>query len=560
MFYRYYPLYTPPPPPEKKDFEASLTRAVNAGDVKKARKIFDEAFYNKIELVPDWYQLYTAARIEDADMVQLLGAHGATLTKEQAVVLQDIYPVTWPVIAYTLRKGDVRIDYSDLPSPDIATRLAMTQRIAVEDGNVPLLEETGKAVADEILKRLREDDGENAMKLLRLRQPEGPADFDLEAGKIISAPAYDARTKQAIDTLSRLNVRHRIKKIMLNMEGISPNPQALCMMHQCSLLEKPQTQRMRLIDGWLNAGGKNFKAYRDAAEILFKKEHPVWSKEVDAFIFLYKNTTINNGSKIMDRICESLRSSTGFFTAGTWTEDRLRILTGCMEEGAPLSREFNTKIAEGRFRGLEGKELVKNEKALIAFVVAHQKGYYKATADQTLGIIDALRNKYKNGDIPIEAAFALHAMKEGGAHFHKTAFDAIINPKWATGLLGKKEPGLAKILLDLGVLRPEDFSFAFLIQKAKIPAVVRPFGDGKAKVAFNEKKLTGKYAEFFCQVFLERYHPEEFIPQRGEIASYRDKFLEKNPPPNSHDTIGTTKKRSVADKIRSKTGPMWPFL
>ena len=90
------------------------------------------------------------------------------------------------------------------------------------------------------------------------------------------------------------------------------------------------------------------------------------------------------------------------------------------------------------------------------------------------------------------------------------------------GLFGDKEPGLAKILLDMGVFEPHYFYLKDLRKRAE-PSWLR--------VNFNflgVKDNTTGYAEFYAQVSLERKYPEEYISRRGQVSSYRDELDKKS--------------------------------
>lgn len=198
------------------------------------------------------------------------------------------------------------------------------------------------------------------------------------------------------------------------------------------------------------------------------------------------------------------------------TEKRFAALCAAGAAGSFLSQAFNRQQSEKRFGRMHGADLLKPDN-FSAFVDAHQKGLYRISNDwQGKNLLDCLQRHYKNGEVPETVRRGLQVIKAHGAVF-KFARDRRSFP--GHDYLGKKEPGLAKVLLDTGILRPEDFDIPFLATRLHPPHYV------------------GKYWEFFFQVSLEQIYPEKLIPLRGKIASYHACF------------------KSPAAYLRSPSGP-----
>lgn len=181
-----------------------------------------------------------------------------------------------------------------------------------------------------------------------------------------------------------------------------------------------------------------------------------------------------------------------------------------LDEIPSLKYEFNRKLARDRFQNRPGAELLRPEN-FAAFLKAHQDNYYQASGSQVLGIVTELYHKYRNGKIPADIEKALYTLKKGGANF------SIANDRAhrLSYYCGKKEPGLAKILMELDPAPAE----WFLLEMAR----------AKGELAFGVEKLyphkkASKYSEFFFQIYVERLKPDEFIPQRGKITSYHEAF------------------------------------
>src|SRR3990172_6579449 len=115
-FMDYHPFYIPsdpPPPPSREILAAELAVAIQNRDINKARRVFDTAFWNKIELIPDWHHLLAAVALKDRQTIKLLAAHGARWTEEETRCLKDIFTQQWPEFAAALKGAGMQITLSD---------------------------------------------------------------------------------------------------------------------------------------------------------------------------------------------------------------------------------------------------------------------------------------------------------------------------------------------------------------------------------------------------------------------------------------------------------------
>lgn len=139
--------YIPPYEPDRGGLSASLLHAIESNDIKCAREIFDIAFWNKINLVPDWHHLLVASIQKDAPMIKLLVTHGAKWTPAETRCLQEIFSQEWPDFLSTLRSGGLRIDQSGYaPTVDQQMLGRMTEYLLQEHKKGALRETVKKKI------------------------------------------------------------------------------------------------------------------------------------------------------------------------------------------------------------------------------------------------------------------------------------------------------------------------------------------------------------------------------------------------------------------------------
>jgi hypothetical protein len=527
-FMGYYTLYippdTPPPPPNKENLMAALKVAVKNKDAGSARHIFDLAFWNSIELIPDWHNLLVAVSLKDRPMLRLLASHGGGWTEEETRCLKEIFPGQWPEFTATFRGAGIQLP-PDNPSqpPDICTLITLMKHLlsSAKDDPREIAFAKSKDEVDDLLSKgvvrsLDQNQTAKARKLLRLRQPEGAVDFSREFKGLLLQHGIP----KAVEILDRLrDYKIVVKPMTIDMGIAMYYPEAVSKLDRRNLLAYDQPERMWVIQGWVDQQSYALHC-KTAASVLFKDGAPLTEADADCFIRIHKYA-IKNHLPAIDSVCDGLKNL-GFFDSRVWTKERLRTLAEQAPEGSSLKQEFNKKLAHDRFGKMTAKEILKPEN-FTPFLEAHRKGYYQASSRQTSDMIVSLHNQNAGGSGLDYIKASLRTLKECGAHF-----GTVIYLSEGSRFLGKKEPGMAKILLELDILNPGDFSLIGLREKAKLPG-------GEAELYWT--KNTGAYAEFFFQIYLERKYPKEFIPQRGKISSYHEAFKAKifgqTPPPPS---------------------------
>jgi hypothetical protein len=509
-----YKLYMPPEPPTKQSLSADLTQAIKQRNADAARKAFDTAFWKKIDLTPNWHHLLCAVALKDVAMVRLLTAHGAQWQENEARALKEIFPDKWPEFSATLRSGGLpTVVEGDAPA-DIFLRVQMARYIAEADQDIQpfiaIKEDTQRLLSDAIIKNLAAGNAKEAAALMLLRQPEGEVDISREMDILWLQKDF----RRAALTLVNIRRMYDIgtKKIKIDPGIAAVRPEVIADLYHYNLLDE-KTGRLHLVRCWLSATEeKDYQAYKAVTGLLFKSYRPPVAEEAAEFINLYREATAN-GDKNPSRVLADLKGM-DFFEGGAWTGARLEGLNKLLDEKSSLRAVFNKKIAEERFSLMLDKDLLKPEN-LTAFFDAHKKGHYRADYSQISHLLKGLQDKYKDGYVPADIA-------EGLGHVKKAYPNFALSLIRANDFFGKREPGLAKILLDLDMLDPLDLHLSLLRHKAGLP---------KDAVTIYPAKDTGKYVEFFAQVYLEQTYPKEFIPQRGKTVSYSAELVKKNPPP-----------------------------
>lgn len=109
--------YIPPYWPNKESLSEELSFAIEAHDIQRARYAFDTAFWNKIDLTPNWHHLLCTVSAKDAPMTRLLVAHGAKWTPTEARCVQELFPEEWPGFLATLRSSGLLVTQHDPTQP-----------------------------------------------------------------------------------------------------------------------------------------------------------------------------------------------------------------------------------------------------------------------------------------------------------------------------------------------------------------------------------------------------------------------------------------------------------
>lgn len=505
----------PPPPPGLPELKKALKAAVRADDVKETRRVFETAFWHGIELVPDWHDLLVATLCGDKQLLRLLVAHGARWSNDETLSLKEIYAGRWNEITATLRAAGLRVDGVSGHASVVQT-MQMQHALKNAAAKDPAPLNTGKTefeqeyhLSNAITKCLATLDVKAAAQLLLLRHPTGDVSIQNEVWMAMIEGGQN-RMLEAIDALAALP-GIRIHPLQLDARAMATSPGLVGALSRRNLLDYNQPHRLALVEGWVKQPNSALD-YKRAALSLFTSSNPVSDSEADAFIALYK-TTFAEHPGAMSLVSARLQE-TAFFTGPAWTRERLEKLSLATPENHALKTIFNSRLAAGRFGNMSAADITKPDN-FTAFLAAHEQGIYQATSRQSLDIIDELHRRLTVGAMSHDhVRNVLKKMKDGGARFGM-GFQI---SEWTSAYFGKNEPGMIKILLDLGIVRAENVDMVAVGKKAGFNAREHD------KIYWSDP--ANPWQQFYIQLYLERQMPAVYVPLRGKVASYREAFRE----------------------------------
>lgn len=192
--------------------------------------------------------------------------------------------------------------------------------------------------------------------------------------------------------------------------------------------------------------------------------------------------------------------------------------TGLAKPAEAFNPDTDGDCARGITRALSQKHLRENFNRLglgakAKDALEQAKTDLKLNAAQTVIVLDELKKMVKNDAVTGDVAAAVRLMAETGADFSKVDPDRY---------LGKTGPGLAKVLLDEGLVSATHFGLNALVKKT----------GGEVKIFTEPSEKNYAYTEFLCQVFLEMADPDKYVPLRknnpdGYQKHFKDKWQGK---------------------------------
>ncbi len=528
-----------PPPPRASELSFQLQTAILNRDTAAARKVFDIAFWEKVEFKPDSHHLLQAVLKGDRQMVTLLTSFGAGWTEDEAKLARGfIEPADWKTVEGALRNAGIRTQYTpeEIKQADLMVVVrwshrsllnsqarGMTDTQKYRDGLETLLR---PMLANAGLK----GDMNRAKEILLYRDPKSgvgtagdPLDLSKEFSLIIEQHIL-SKGRTALKFLDAfLAGGFRIKPLEVDSVHLILSPTIVTELDKRGLVAKDSPAARRSIIGeWaslqeeIELGGMPFvrsaedvaqqnESLKAAAGVLFGTGHPATEQEAESFIRLHgaRAKTAPFGLANAERQLLEL----GFFDSPAWTADRLRRLmaAGDLKDDA-LKTVFNGKAARAEMLQATLPKVL-NPKKLFLIEDAHKSGAWKANSAETLKIVDYLAGEIKKDKVPDEFFRTLKAMKDGGADFSR------IDP---SKYLGRNAPGLAKTLLDTGAVRAEDFD---------VEGVSRKVG-GEMNLVIEPGKPGHAYNEFLCLLILEITEAAKYTALRGTPGlSYQKQFI-----------------------------------
>ncbi len=533
----FYPEYFPPPPPPKPtaaQLSARLLDAVTAKDHEAARKIFETAFWEKIALKPDGYHLLQAALRGDRQMVTLLTSYDATWTPAETKLARSmVSDANWAHIEGPLRNAGMRTQFtqSERHDKDLSVAIRWAHRAAVEAkarGAADVdthYRELNSLMTTTLIHYVQSGQMEKAKDILLYRdaaQGDGRADnpLDISAEFRLMQRMYPiSRSRGGLGFIDKLTEAGlKVKPVRLTSLDMFLSTELVVELDRRNLLAGAEhdarrdilsqlvnmEQVIKLGDRLHDLGASYIKMRREdllkAAKILFGRE-PATERDAESFIYLRQSAAQRTPAALA--IAENELMAMGFFDAPAWTPDRLRRLSAAAPVDLSLGRAFNTRAARQEIAGIPLNKLLQPKKFGLVMEAMGPFGW-KPNADDTVKILDYLHSETTRG-MTDTARAALKTLITAKADFSR------VDPN---RYLGKRDPGLAKALLDAGVVKPEHFDLEKVYARTGEFTMVRGTAEKKA------------YPEFLCQLILEIVDPERYIPQRqAENRDYQRLFV-----------------------------------
>lgn len=271
---------------------------------------------------------------------------------------------------------------------------------------------------------------------------------------------------------------------------------------------------------------RNLHAAIDACEISQARaalEEAFWRKidfQPDVFHFCH---ALEKGDRAIIRLLATygIAMNDSEMRAAFHVADARGIDTAALLRGTGISRPAqgfsaatDSEAAREIARTLSQKHLRENFNRLglgakVREAMEQAKTDLKLNAAQTVIVLDELKKTLKNDVVTEDVVSAIRLMMETGADFSKVDPDRY---------LGKAAPGIAKVLLDEGVVAAPRFGLNTLVKKT----------GGKVKIFTGPTEKGYAYTEFLCQVFLEMAEPDSYVPLRkNNPEGYQKHFKDK---------------------------------
>jgi hypothetical protein len=547
-----------PARPSADTLSAALLDAIAAKDLTAARQVFDRAFWDKSDFRPDGYHLLHAVRRGDRDMVKLLTTHGAVWTPEETRTARRMTPPEpWSAVEGVLRQAGMRTQFTDAElrniKPVLMTTWARRNVEHAERQNAPDAQKQRLALErmtiTGVVLLMRAGRAGEAIELLMTRGKkfgDGSRQHPLDVAQEFRAMAITGQ-----DGKTALAFLDALKKKGLAIKPLADwrlPPELLKELDARSLLARASAEdRMSLMRSWsilqpkVDTGiagvieldpafvEKKRAELKEAAQLLFRSVPPPSPEDAELFVGMHEARAQQSPYALSQMEKELL--ALGFFDSPAFTVKHLKRLAETAPKGPDfdsigLGAQFN-RLASARLLSEQGAEKFLSPSKFHEIETAHRTGAWKADARDTGRILDYLATQVKRDAVPESVIVSLKILRDGGADFSK------INP---LRYLGKKEPGLCKTLLDLGIVAARDIELDALARRSG--GELRPLTPRKAEGYADQ--------EFMCQIVLESFAPDKFIPLRGqEDISYQREFLRE------YTTNPQMKRRFMAGRIHA---------
>jgi hypothetical protein len=340
----------PPPPVLNKDILSyELSLAIEKKNVEAVRRIFDQAFWHKIEFKPDWYHLLHAVSLADKPMIRLLTTHGATWTPAQSQLLSQWYHQNWQEFAALLRGTPIQTKFKATEEePDPYTLITMAYRFMDDRrylfNTIDVAVDKDEMLSRSIVRAFLDQDIGLGIGFLTFRHPETPVIFDRE---------FEELAKEKCDVLSILDRMESlgvaVQPIAVSMRILYHHPDMVLALEDRALLEKEAPDaRMESLRALISESRRPvappYDSYRRAAALYVMQGGALTEKEVESFIILHRVASSSN-APFMEKVRNDLQAM-GFFSGAVWTPEKLQTLVAEMPSEASLKQIFNSRISK----------------------------------------------------------------------------------------------------------------------------------------------------------------------------------------------------------------------
>lgn len=516
--------------PDAKELQKELTQAVIKNDLDGVRRVLDTAFWAKLDDVrPDGFHLLIAAQRDNRPLAQLLVTHGAKWTGEEArIVRLSVDKEKLDHLDTVFKAGDINTHFSteQLRHYDFMTALHWSLRIKQLTKDERLV----FGYDDKLLSGILREAERNPFAIGFLTGQERKFDkviefLDPALGDGTRNNPLDVRydflrllavtnTKTALSFLDTMRAEgFAVKPIEVEGFSLRRHPEAIAGLRARGLLAQTNPRRLELLEDWstlqekVEWSGRPFThspeyvaerhaALDDAAGYLFGRRQPLSEREAEKFIALHERRAAVTPQGLARMEAALIKHD--FFTGDAWTPERLKRLAATPLQGSDICETFG-KMALAKEIAQNGFDAYLNKKRFDKLAEAIERDAIRPDARVTTRVLRYLKDCLRRDEVTEDIEKVVKTLYEKGA-----------DCSWLDPMefLGKRGPGLAKTLLDTGLVYAENFDLQQVIART---------GGGLQLVTPPGGKHYD-YTEFACQLILEIAEPAKYVALHDKSA------------------------------------------
>lgn len=482
-----------------KDPATALHKAIGDGDAKAARDVMDNVFWNKSDFRPDWLHLFHAVMRDDRDMARMLVTWGATFERDEAKTLARLAGDDWKKATCILKGVGLKTEFSaeEIAYTDHLKMVNMTRHAvrylpgAAHQQKFSLYLST--AFEDGFAEAVLADNAKQASQLLETAMVNPLAPLDVNN-------LFHRLADQDIDTAVRFVTKaweqnFVVKPLILSSDVIEAHPSIIATLGAKHILDDDQrNNRHHIFSDKIKT--EDIVA---AAPYLYNDRFPVTDEEVRAKILPFYKTPHSHavGKELLN---------TEFFKQDGWTTWSLLVISCNDGMEQELKDKFNKLATIKTVQQRPIKSFTK-ESGYAELKAFSEQGAMKLNAADTIEILGFLQKRSNDGAKIEEARRIITALRDNGSDFSE------VDPMQ---FIGRKDPGVGKVLLDTAIVESKHFDIEILLGKT----------DKKLQVGTKKGEKGYSYTEFICQLLLENGDSHRYLNMRGkDDVSYQDTFM-----------------------------------